>query len=681
MIWLTAGAAAVLAGAVAWPAGQGGWAAVLVAAGVLLTVLPILLDREASRAGDLDIKMVADRLAAAVRKQWADEAKRREITSPPLAVSWRPVNPSLVQPWTYLQQLAGDGAGWPTTTATAAGPQDLAGSGPQILTTYDRTPCGRLVVLGEPGAGKTVLLLRLVLDLLARRQDGEPVPLLVPLASWNPDGQNLNDWLESQILRTYPDLTGSISAGGKSRARALLDDGLIVPILDGLDEIRGGSRAQALVKINATLGNHTGMVLSSRVKAFRNAVRPRPGVGPIRLEGAAGVHLDPIAPHAVADYLIATAGEGGQTRWAAVRTAVTSPGTPLARTLVTPLMASLARTIYNPRDGESTIGLPNPADLATLQTRAAIEQHLIAGFVPAAYRPHPHQSTHWNAEQATGYLSFLARHLEHRLRTTSLAWWELPRATSRSLPIMTVWSAVALAFTVAVGLTSGLTAGLAGGFVSGFPATLSFAVAEGQGGYSRHLVTLRRLRLAEMAAVLAAGLFAGVTIGAMVGVRGGIGGGIGVGLVCGLGVGCVTQLVETFAPFANADVSRAADPGSLLAQDRTSGLASMLIAGLAAGFAAASIAGFAAAPGFTMGPAARLTFALAFGLVVGLVVALASAWGRLGLARLWLATRRQQPLHLIAFLEDAHARGVLRQAGAVWEFRHSSLQRYLAGPP
>ncbi|MEX5637226.1 hypothetical protein [Parafrankia sp. FMc2] len=37
--------------------------------------------------------------------------------------------------------------------------------------------------------------------------------------------------------------------------------------------------------------------------------------------------------------------------------------------------------------------------------------------------------------------------------------------------------------------------------------------------------------------------------------------------------------------------------------------------------------------------------------------------------------------HLVAFHEDAHARGVLRQAGAVWEFRHASLQLYLAGPP
>jgi hypothetical protein len=58
-----------------------------------------------------------------------------------------------------------------------------------------------------------------------------------------------------------------------------------------------------------------------------------------------------------------------------------------------------------------------------------------------------------------------------------------------------------------------------------------------------------------------------------------------------------------------------------------------------------------------------------------------SAWGRLGLARLWLAARRQQPVALMDFLEDAQRRGVLRQAGAVWEFRHANLQRHLADRP
>ena len=37
------------------------------------------------------------------------------------------------------------------------------------------------------------------------------------------------------------------------------------------------------------------------------------------------------------------------------------------------------------------------------------------------------------------------------------------------------------------------------------------------------------------------------------------------------------------------------------------------------------------------------------------------------------------PWRLLAFLEDAHRRGVLRRSGAYYRFRHAELQEYLAG--
>ena len=58
----------------------------------------------------------------------------------------------------------------------AAGPDDLAGEGGELADVLARVPTGRLVVLGEPGAGKTMLMVRLVLDLLARRAEWRPRP-------------------------------------------------------------------------------------------------------------------------------------------------------------------------------------------------------------------------------------------------------------------------------------------------------------------------------------------------------------------------------------------------------------------------------------------------------------------------------------------------------------------------
>ncbi|RSR93895.1 hypothetical protein EF917_26990 [Streptomyces sp. WAC00469] len=58
-----------------------------------------------------------------------------------------------------------------------------------------------------------------------------------------------------------------------------------------------------------------------------------------------------------------------------------------------------------------------------------------------------------------------------------------------------------------------------------------------------------------------------------------------------------------------------------------------------------------------------------------------SAWGRLGTARIWLALTGRAPWRLMGFLDEAHRRGVLRQSGAHYEFRHLRLQQSLAGAP
>ena len=58
-----------------------------------------------------------------------------------------------------------------------------------------------------------------------------------------------------------------------------------------------------------------------------------------------------------------------------------------------------------------------------------------------------------------------------------------------------------------------------------------------------------------------------------------------------------------------------------------------------------------------------------------------SAWLRLQVARACLATLGRLPWRLMSFLEDAHARGALRQAGAAYQFRHVRLQERLAASP
>jgi hypothetical protein len=76
--------------------------------------------------------------------------------------------------------------------------------------------------------------------------------------------------------------------------------------------------------------------------------------------------------------------------------------------------------------------------------------------------------------------------------------------------------------------------------------------------------------------------------------------------------------------------------------------------------------------------ALALVTGILFGLAVGLTVCLARAWGAFAFTRLWLASRGRIPLEYMGFLDDAHRRGVLRQVGAVYQFRHARLQERLA---
>ena len=72
--------------------------------------------------------------------------------------------------------------------------------------------------------------------------------------------------------------------------------------------------------------------------------------------------------------------------------------------------------------------------------------------------------------------------------------------------------------------------------------------------------------------------------------------------------------------------------------------------------------------------------------IVGTVAAVGmlltgTTWGRFAFARAYLALGGRAPWRLMTFLADARDRGVLRQVGAAYAFRHERLRaRLLRGP-
>ena len=92
---------------------------------------------------------------------------------------------------------------------------------------------------------------------------------------------------------------------------------------------------------------------------------------------------------------------------------------------------------------------------------------------------------------------------------------------------------------------------------------------------------------------------------------------------------------------------------------------------------------FGLASGLVSGLAVGLAFGLAFGLAVGLAVGLAGGLTKgsvpkVGLTEYVLAVTGAGRVKFMKVLEDAHRRQVLRQAGAVYQFRHADLQEHLA---
>lgn len=763
------------------------WAWLLV---VAVTVLAGVVTLRLEDHPEPDLGRVADLLAIAVSDQWHYEAKLRYLDDPyAISVRWDPSDPALVEDWSSLVKRATSSPGWPPPQigTWAPDPAGLTGKDNDIADVLGRVPTGRLIVLGEPGAGKTILLVRLVLDLLSRRRPGEVVPLLLSLASWNPGEQDLRSWIVQSLITGNSALALPAPDGmGVSRAQALVDSGLILPVLDGLDEIPDGVRGSAIARINNSMRPGEPLILAAREDEYGAAVCSPRGVE-VPLIGAAGITLCPLDISVVSDYLKDSArGVTAAARWDEVLSSFTvdSPP-PVAQALSTPLMVALARVIYNPRYAEETVAaIPEPTELLDperFRTPKDVEEYLFDIFVRAAYREHPDPKRRckWTAAQAEQWMVFLAHDLEHRQSgTTDLSWWRLSGAAPRPLAgigvglVAGIAGALGTPFPMDLGfglvISASLAAllarkwlplgstdpkkGLAGGLFGGLLGALAAVAAFGAGPGNTFVGSFLALGLALSLVVAPwgrfrsglAGAFIGVflaeffhhahivheiaattglmarlmngfgfgfVIGLAVGLSGrdaparglrwsligflcGVASGLVIGFVVWIQVGSPGGLIVALASMIGAgyaggfldaaptDLGKATSPRAVLIRDRATFRSSWLGFGLALGLGSGLAMTFTPNPidgapfGFRVGLGIGLANLIAVGLCFGFLQA---SWGSFTLARWWLAASGRLPWQLMTFLADAHEnRGVLRQVGASYQFRHTELQRRLS---
>src|SRR5271165_7076918 len=155
------------------------------------------------------------------KETWVDGVLRNSIHNEALiALGKRPIEEAVEPPWKHVVELSSQRS-------------QLLLQDRNITTIFDAT--GLLLILGEPGSGKTTTLLELAANLITRAKSDakERVPFVL----------NLSSWRKKQPLAEKYRVPVKI-------ARSWLQNDYLVPLLDGLDELSTAVQPDCVAAIN-----------------------------------------------------------------------------------------------------------------------------------------------------------------------------------------------------------------------------------------------------------------------------------------------------------------------------------------------------------------------------------------------------------------------------------------------
>ena len=137
------------------------------------------------------------------------------------------------------------------------------------LNNENETIAGRtLLILGEPGSGKTTTLLEIARDLIADARENEvlPIPVILNLSSWSSflGTKNFANWLINKLYEEYQI--------PKSQAKAWVENQKLLLLLDGLDEVKEEQRSSCLAAINQFIRKQpeTEVIVCSRIHDYNS---------------------------------------------------------------------------------------------------------------------------------------------------------------------------------------------------------------------------------------------------------------------------------------------------------------------------------------------------------------------------------------------------------------------------
>ena len=163
--------------------------------------------------------------------------------------------------------------------------------GTKIIDIFDEIGPGRtLLILGEPGSGKTTTLLELTRDLITRAEKdiNQLIPVVFNLSSWANKRQKIADWLVEELGDKY-DVPKAIR-------EPLVKKQQLLSLLDGLDEVKAEYQDDCIEALNKFKQNYGAeLVVCSRIKDYKAL--------PNRLKFQSAVYLRSLTLEQIYHYL------------------------------------------------------------------------------------------------------------------------------------------------------------------------------------------------------------------------------------------------------------------------------------------------------------------------------------------------------------------------------------------
>ena len=321
-----------------------------------------------------------------VKQFWIEGVLDRSVpVKPPLDLD-KEVLPDVVEnPWEKV-------IGLPDTAS------QLLQSNKKILDVFDEM--GRAVlILGVPGSGKTITLLELARDLIARAESdpSQPLPVVVNLSTWNKPRESLFDWLVDEIRDKY-----KIPA---KFTHTWLEDNRLLLLLDGLDEVNAVNRSACVEAINSFVRDYglPGVVVTSRLEEYSQLS--------VRLELHGAILLKPLTDTQISTYLARAGSE-----LAALQ--ATLQDDPVLRDQARfPLMLSIMSMAY------SLVSRDFPTQVLSVQETDDIEtrrKYLFDTYTDAMFKRKGKAQQPYPKEKTLSWLSWLARRMTQHSQTVFL---------------------------------------------------------------------------------------------------------------------------------------------------------------------------------------------------------------------------------------------------------------------